>query len=479
VTLARRADPIVAVATAAGRGAIGIVRVSGQGLAPLLPRLVQRPPAPREATYGAFLDARGGVIDRGLVLWFPAPASATGEDVIELQAHGGPVLLELLVVRCIEAAQDAAQQDANEALGRLRPAEPGEFTQRAFLNGKLDLAQAEAVADLIDADTEAAARAAARSLEGAFSNAVNALAEGLAELRALVEATLDFPEEELDFLQQAGAAGRLAALAADLDTLRGEARAGALLSEGLAVVLAGAPNVGKSSLLNALAGREAAIVTPIPGTTRDRIELAVQLRGVPLRLTDTAGLREGWTDPVEGLGIERSREAIARADVVLLLHDLEALADPAGGEAAASADDAIAAAVATAGPARCLHVFNKCDAVAADAREALVAARTGAVVISARTGEGLAALEAALVGGALAQVGAEGAFAARTRHVQALDETATRLRAARALLAAPAPAFELLAEELRGAHGALSAITGAVGADDLLGQIFSRFCIGK
>ena len=311
--LASDRDPIVAIATAPGRGGVGIVRVSAgaAGLDPLLQAVLgDRPLQPRHAHFLPFRAADGGAIDEGIALLFPAPHSYTGETVLELQGHGGPVVLRLLLARCLEAGR---------AIG-LRLAEPGEFTRRAFLNDRLDLAQAEAVADLIDASTESAARAATRSLAGEFSSRVHGLVEDLVELRALVEATLDFPEEEIDFLEAADARGRLAAIRKQLDELARASRQGALLREGLAVVLAGSPNVGKSSLMNALAGEDVAIVTAIAGTTRDRIEKTVQVEGIPLNLIDTAGVRQ-TEDEVERLGIERTLNEVAKADVVLHLVD--------------------------------------------------------------------------------------------------------------------------------------------------------------
>ncbi|MEE9477238.1 MAG: tRNA uridine-5-carboxymethylaminomethyl(34) synthesis GTPase MnmE, partial [Roseateles sp.] len=300
--LARHADPIAAIATAPGRGAVGIVRVSSpQDLTPLIRAVCGRDLKPREATYGPFRDAEGAAIDQGLALHFPAPHSYTGEHVLELQAHGGAVVMQLLLARVIEAGVN------------LRLAEPGEFTQRAFLNGKLDLAQAEAVADLIDASTEAAARSASRALGGALSQEVGVLRDQLIQLRMLVEATLDFPEEEIDFLEKADAFGRLDRLTAQLSAVQARTRQGALLRDGLKVVLAGQPNVGKSSLLNALAGAELAIVTPIPGTTRDKVSQTIQIEGVPLHITDTAGLRDDAADEVERIGVSRSWDAIADA----------------------------------------------------------------------------------------------------------------------------------------------------------------------
>jgi tRNA modification GTPase len=456
--LAALDDPIVAIATAPGRGAVGIVRASGRDLSPLVEAVCGRVLMPRVAHYGPFLDARGEAIDQGLALHFPAPNSYTGEDVLELQAHGGPVVLQLILARLLEAGR---------AIG-LRLAQPGEFTSRAFLNDKLDLAQAEAVADLIDASTEAAARSAGRALAGAFSREIDALAARIVHLRMLVEATLDFPEEEIDFLERAGARRQLDEIDAQLEAVMRRARQGALLREGLRVVLAGAPNVGKSSLLNALAGAELAIVTPIAGTTRDRVSETIQIRGVPVHVVDTAGLREA-SDEVERIGIERSWQAIADADAVLFLHDLSRADDPA-----AQADDAaIAAALARAHAAEPLHVYNKRDLAPAHALP------TGALALSARSGDGLDALREALLERAGAAHVPEGVFIARTRHVEALDRTAQHLALARCHADRRDAALDLFAEELRLAHAALGEITGEFTADDLLGEIFGRFCIGK
>jgi tRNA modification GTPase len=453
--LSRRALPIVAIATAPGRGAVGIVRATGPDLQPLVQALCGRPLAPRMATLLPFRAADGGVIDQGLALYFPAPHSYTGEDVLELQAHGGPVLLQMLLARCLQAGLAID----------LRLAEPGEFTQRAFLNGKLDLAQAEAVADLIDASTEAAARSAGRSLSGVFSQRVQALRERIVRLRMLVEATLDFPEEDIDFLQQAGARGQLRDITTALDALLDGAQQGALLREGIRVVLAGQPNVGKSSLLNALAGAELAIVTPIPGTTRDRVSQTIQIEGVPLHVIDTAGLRNQTDDEVERIGIARSWESIADADSVLFLHDLTRR-----GQADYEAAEAQIAAQLPAS-AKLLHVHTKCDLVVAGPAEG--------ISLSARTGAGLQALRQALLQRAGWHTVPEGLFIARARHVQALQRTREHLERAWALGDERAAPLELLAEELRLAHDALGEITGQFSADDLLGEIFSRFCIGK
>ncbi len=466
--LTRHREPIVAIATAPGRGAVGILRVSGQDVAPVIAALCGRVLKPRHATHLPFLDADGSAIDQGLALHFPAPQSYTGEDVLELQAHGGPVVLQLLLARCL---------DAGVGIG-LRLAEPGEFTQRAYLNDKLDLAQAEAVGDLIDASTEAAARSAGRSLQGAFSAEIDALAHRLVNLRMLVEATLDFPEEDIDFLQKADAAGQLDGIATDVDGVLDRARQGALLREGMHVVLAGQPNVGKSSLLNALAGAELAIVTPIPGTTRDKVSQTIQIEGVPVHVTDTAGLRDA-ADEVERIGVARSWAEIESADAVLFLHDLTRLGEPEYDAHEAQIAQRLSASLNARG--RLLHVFNKADA----ARDA--AANTAPadppsehrVVLSAQTGEGLEALRRLLLQLAGWHALPEGVFIARARHVQALQHTRGHLERAQAEARSSMPALDLLAEELRLAHRALCQITGEFTPDDLLGEIFSRFCIGK
>lgn len=461
-------DPIVAVATASGRGAVGIVRVSGKSLAPFVHALLGRSLKPREATYLPFGDAEGQPIDHGLALWFPAPHSYTGEDVLELQGHGGPVVLQLLLARCLAVAVGAG-------LERLRLARAGEFTERAFLNDKLDLAQAEAVADLIDASTEAAARSASRSLAGAFSKRIHALRDALINLRMLVEATLDFPEEEIDFLKKADAEGQLNRLNTALLAVQAEAKQGALLRDGLRVVIAGQPNAGKSSLLNALAGAELAIVTPIAGTTRDVVQQTIQIEGVPLHVIDTAGLRESPdVDEVEKIGIERAWGQIEKADAVLFLHDLTRCADPDYQQA----DAAIAAAL----PAglSVLSIWNKWDRCEPDTWAAL-AERRGAddIDLSAKSGHGLDVLRQRLLALAGWQPSTDGVFMARERHMQALVRVRAHLEAAQTLLKAQAEHLDLLAEELRLAQNSLGEITGEFSADDLLGEIFSRFCIGK
>jgi len=463
------ADPIVAIATASGRGALGIVRVSGDDLAPLVVVLCGRMPRPREATYLPFRDAAGAAIDHGLAIFFPAPHSYTGEDVLELQAHGGPVVLQLLLARCLEAASTVDPVRQRAILANLRIARPGEFTERAFVNDKLDLAQAEAVADLIDASTEAAARSAARSLEGAFSREVEALAETLIELRALVEATLDFPDEEIDFLSAADARGRLARATVALDAVLARARQGALLRDGIQVVLAGQPNVGKSSLLNALAGAELAIVTATPGTTRDKVGQTIQIDGVPVHVVDTAGLREA-VDEVETIGVARSWAEIERADAIVFLHDLTRLGDAGYDEREAAIAARLPSRLAAEG--RVLDVFNKVDARPA-------AAVDDGLLVSAATGQGLDLLRRRLLELAGWQAAPEGLFIARARHVHALQRARAHLGHAAAHAEQGASALELFAEELRLGHDALGEITGAFTSEDLLGAIFGRFCIGK
>jgi tRNA modification GTPase TrmE len=446
-------DPIAAIATAPGRGGIGVVRISGPDLAPLARALFGRDLQPRHAHYLPFRAADGEVLDQGIVLYFRAPHSYTGEDVLELQGHGGPAVLRRILARCLEAGA---------ALG-MRLAEPGEFTRRAFLNDRMDLAQAEAVADLIEASSEAAARGAMASLSGEFSRRVNGLAERIVHLRMLVEATLDFPEEEIDFLEKYQARGTLAALADDLDALIAQARQGVVLREGLHVVLAGEPNVGKSSLLNALAGDEVAIVTPIAGTTRDKVVQQIHLDGVPLHIVDTAGLRE-TDDTVESLGIARTWQEIARADVILHLHDAR---QPSG-----ALDTEIAAR--RPGKAPVLTVYNKIDLLPADAR-----LPEGVLGISAREGTGLDVLRAELLRIAGWNPGGESPWLARERHMVALEDARAHLREAAVHAAQDDRVLDLFAEELRLAHEALCRITGEFSSDDLLGEIFSSFCIGK
>jgi len=438
------AESIVAIATAPGRGGVGVVRVSGDKVSAIATAILGRLPAPRHATYCRFLDADGATLDEGIALVFAAPHSFTGEHVLELQGHGGPVVLNLILQRCVE-------------LGA-RLAEPGEFSRRAFLNGKLDLAQAEAVADLIDAASAEAARSAVRSLSGAFSARIAELVEALTRLRMLVEATLDFPEEEIDFLRDADAFGRLDAIDASLQAVRAQAKQGAMLREGLTVVLIGQPNVGKSSLMNQLAGFEAAIVTEIAGTTRDTVREAIQIEGVPLHLIDTAGLRE-TEDAVEKIGIARTWAAVDKADVALLLVD-----------AAHGLGERESAILQRLPQVARLTIHNKIDVTAEAPRMV-----GDEIWLSAKTGAGIELLRGKLLEAAGWLAAGEGAFMARARHLDALGRAAGHLAAARE----SAAQLELFAEELRLAQAALSEITGEFTADDLLGEIFSTFCIGK
>ena len=441
-------DTIAAVATAAGRAGIGVVRVSGNALGEFAKLLIGKIPLARHATLAKFSDSKGELIDQGIALYFPAPASYTGEDVLELHGHGGDAVLRSLLQRCLE-------------LGA-RMAAPGEFTQRAFLNDKLDLAQAEAVADLIDAATTEAARSAVRSLSGEFSDHVHALVKDLIDLRMLVEATLDFPEEEIDFLHAANAYGRLEAIEEKLKSVFTTAKQGSLLRSGILIAIIGRPNVGKSSLLNQLAGEQLAIVTDIPGTTRDPVRAPIQLDGVPLHIVDTAGLRD-TVDVVERLGVERSWAAAEQASIVL--HMIDATVGITTG------DRAIRERL---GERRVIEVFNKVDLVSAP-RQFAAPDTQKRVFISARTGQGLDMLKAELLHAVGWQPSGEGVFAARERHLQALTRAKTHLHGARQ----QRTQLELLAEELRQAQNALSTITGEFTADDLLGEIFSRFCIGK
>lgn len=451
---------IAAIATAPGRGGVGVVRLSGQNLLPLAQVLSGgKTPKPRVAMYTDFTDDQDRVIDNGLLLFFAAPASFTGEDVIELQGHGGPVVMQMLLQRCLQ-------------LGA-RLAEPGEFTKRAFLNNKLDLAQAESVADLIDASSQSAARMAVRSLKGAFSSEIHQLVDELITLRMLVEATLDFPEEDIDFLQAADAAGKLEHVQSALEHVLLHAEQGALLREGMKVVLVGAPNVGKSSLLNALAGEEVAIVTDIAGTTRDTVREQITLDGVPVHIIDTAGLRK-TDDVVEKIGIERSQQAVQQADVALILVDQREGINETTAEILAQLPAGL----------HKIEVHNKIDLTGEGATS--VPRETGqlhaftdaetVIALSAKNGVGLDLLRQAL----LQQVGwqgeSEGLFLARTRHIQALQQAQQELGYASQC---QHDQIELFAEHLRLAQNALNEITGEFSADDLLGVIFSRFCIGK
>ncbi len=442
------ADPIAAVATAPGKGGIGVVRISGRDIGAVIAGIVGQALLPRVATMAEFRDANGVAMDRGLALYFEAPRSYTGEHVLELHGHGGPIVQNLILRRALE-------------LG-CRLAAPGEFTRRAFLNGKLDLAQAEAVADLIDAASARAASAAMRSLEGDFSRQINLVRDRLIELRALLEATLDFPEEEIDFLERAQALARLEEICATLAQVLQRSRQGARLRSGFTIVLAGRPNVGKSSLLNMLAGEEAAIVTAVAGTTRDAVVRSIVIEGMAVNVIDTAGLRAA-ADEVELLGMARTRREIERADLVL--HVVEA--------GVVTPEDESAAKAIPAGIAR-LTVHNKID-VSGEAPGI-----DGDIArLSAKTGVGLDALRQELLRRGGLDGAGEDVIIARERHLVALEHAAAAATAANAHLTLPVAALELAAEELRLAQEALNTITGAFGADDLLGEIFGRFCIGK
>ena len=446
-------EPIVAIATAPGQGGIGVVRVSGKNLLPLTQTLFSTPLKARHAHYLDFNDANGTPIDKGIVLFFPAPHSYTGEDVLELQGHGGPAVLRRLLERCLEAGAH---------LG-LRHAEPGEFTHRAFLNDRIDLAQAEAVADLIEASSEAAARSAMASLSGAFSHQVNALDERIVHLRMLVEATLDFPEEEIEFLEKYQAHEQLVSIQNDLNEILQQASQGMILREGLHVVLAGQPNVGKSSLLNALAGDDIAIVTPVAGTTRDKVVQQIHINGVPIHIIDTAGLRD-TDDTVERIGIERTWSEIEKANVIIHLQDIRSPEDPLDSD------------ITERLPARTpvLNVFNKLDL--ATEKPTSTDSR---LYISAKSGDGLNELRQRLLDIAGWKPTSESPWLARERHVNALKSAAGHLELAAQHAQFNDSVLDLFAEELRLAHEDLCAITGQFTSDDLLGEIFSSFCIGK
>jgi len=448
--------PIIAVATAPGKAGVGVVRLSGQHLRPIIKALFQRDLLPRQATLLSLRDAGGQLIDQLVAIYFAAPASFTGEDVLELQCHGGPQLLELVMRRCLELGKEAG----------LVIAEPGEFTLRAYLNNKVDLAQAEAIADLIDAQSEAAVRGAARSLQGAFSDDINSLIEEITQLRILVESTLDFPEEEIEFLENAQARDRLLAVKAKLQALRNNAKQGKILRDGIQLVLAGAPNVGKSSLLNRLAGEEVAIVTPIAGTTRDRVKESIQIEGVPMHIIDTAGLRQ-TSDEVEAKGIERTWDAIRLADLIIFL---------TAPNAEKEAND-LRVQILDAAPANCpvLELMNKSDLL--DKNSGVI--KDSALLISAKTGEGVEALKQKI----LETVGwsgpQEGAIVARRRHLDCLERAAEHIEKSEKFAANGNNSLELFAEELSLAQNHLGQITGKLLPDDLLGKIFSQFCIGK
>ena len=443
------ADTIAAIATASGIGGIGVVRVSGGLCLTIATQILGHCPTPRYAAYLPFYDAQQTLIDRGIAIFYPNPNSYTGEDVLELQAHGGTAVMQMLLARCIE-------------LGA-RQAEPGEFTRRAYLNDKIDLAQAEAVADVINASTIEAARSAVRSLSGEFSNSINAVLAKLINLRMYVEACLDFPEEEIDFITQGKVAEKLSAIITELNIVFVKAKQGSLLREGLQVVLVGQPNVGKSSLMNQLSGEEVAIVTPIAGTTRDTIKNTIQINGLPLNMIDTAGLRE-TKDEVEKFGIARTYRALENAQVALLLVD----AAHGIGENEKSILTHLPQEIAK------IWVHNKIDTTQEQAK-ILENANEPHIYLSAKTGEGIELLKQQLLKIAGFQQNAEGVFMARARHLEALIQVGQHLSQA----ASHINSAELVAEELRLAQEALSSITGEFTPDDLLGEIFSKFCIGK
>ena len=442
------ADTIAAIASAQGRGGVGVIRVSGPELNDLIVGILGRIPDSRHASYGSFLGGSGEIIDQGIALYFPAPHSYTGEAVLELQGHGGTVVLQMLLQRCLD-------------LGA-RLAEPGEFTLRAFLNGKLDLAQAESVADLIEASSAQAVRSAMRSLKGDFSGLVHGLSERLISLRMLVEAMLDFPEEEVTADDVETRDRQLAGVLLDLGRTLEAARQGSLLREGAHIVIAGQPNVGKSSLLNKLAGEELALVSSIPGTTRDVIRQSIQIRGVPLHIIDTAGLRTS-EDEVERMGIALAHQTLERADLILMLLDAT--------QGMTSKDAAIIADLPVAIPR--LIVMNKGDLL--QDRAPTGHGLEGAILVSAKTGAGIEALQMRLLQAVGWRDQEGGVFIARERHLRGLTKAQTHLEQARAVLGQS----ELFAEELRLAQSALNDITGEFTSDDLLGEIFSRFCIGK
>jgi len=446
-------DSIAAIATAPGRGGVGIIRVSGALALMAAQAIGAITPKPRQAHYCPFLDGKQQVIDEGVLLYFPAPHSFTGEDVLELQAHGGPVVLDMLLRRCLQ-------------LG-VRQARPGEFSERAFLNDKLDLAQAEAIADLIEAGSEQAARNALRSLQGEFSRRIHALCEQLTQLRIYIEAAIDFPEEEIDFLADGQVLARLKALQQALNEVLHQASQGVLLREGMTLVIAGAPNAGKSSLLNALAGRDSAIVTDIPGTTRDLLREHIQIDGMPLHIIDTAGLRES-TDPVEQIGIGRAISAISEADLVLLVTDTSQSQAPTWPALLGEAPK----------PSRTCIIRNKADITGQP--PACTENENGStqITLSAKTGSGLELLREYLKQRMGFSASGEGTFSARRRHLEALRQGALYLQQGKQQLTQNA-APELLAEELRRAQQALGEITGQISSDELLGRIFSSFCIGK
>ena len=453
---ASRKIPIVAIATAPGKAGVGIIRISGEGLQDLAFAITNTRLHPRKATLIDLRNHDGRIIDSCLAIYFSAPHSFTGEDVLELQCHGGPQLLDLVVQRCLQLGQGAG----------LVMAEPGEFSLRAFLNEKIDLAQAEAIADLIDAQSHAAVMGAARSLQGAFSDDIHRLVQALTQLRILVESTLDFPEEEIEFLENAHARQQLTDIQEQLQRLLGAAKQGQILRDGVQLVLVGAPNVGKSSLLNCLAGEEVAIVTAVAGTTRDRVKQSITLDGVPIHIIDTAGLRQ-TSDEVEAIGIERTWASIRTADLLLYIEAPDAQ----------TADGALYAEVVAALPAGCtsLRLINKADLLGGV--NGVTEPET--LFISAKTGAGIPELKNAILTRVGWQAGQEDVLISRQRHIDCLLHAEAALNKASLCALQGNRALELFAEELRLAQEHLGQITGRLLPDDLLGKIFSQFCIGK
>lgn len=452
-------DPIIALATAKGRASVGIIRLSGKGVLQISKALCHSELAPRYATLIKFEDVGGELIDEGLAILFPGPHSYTGEDVLELQCHGSSAGLSLLLDHCLSLGQQF----------QLRLAQPGEFTERAFLNGKIDLAQAEAIADLIDASSALAAKSAAKSLKGDFSKKIEVFLQALIELRALTEATLDFPEEEIDFIEQHDVFSRLEKILLNIHEVKKSAQQGSIIRDGLTIVLVGQPNVGKSSLMNALAGEDVAIVTDVAGTTRDRLKETIQIDGIPLHIIDTAGLRE-TADSVEQIGIERTWKSIEQADLVL--HLMDASHGSSISETDQMLIEKIQCVAAKKVPIRI--VWNKIDQCSI----AQIQDKTH-FYVSAKTGQGLELIKQELLAVAGWQPESEGGILARKRHIEALFEAEVHIEASLQLLKEQACSVELAAEEMRLAQEALSKITGQFLPDDLLGKIFSTFCIGK
>ena len=471
--ISQRDDPIIALATPPGRGAIGVIRISGKDLKNYIYKLTARYLKPRAAQLVIIKDDSGNQIDQVLALYFPAPHSYTGEDILELQGHGGSVVLQMLIKHCLSLA-NATRYEETPCLPYLRLARPGEFTERAYLNHKIDLIQAEAVADLIDANTEAAARSAVNSLEGEFSSKVMAIKENIINLRLQIEACLDFPEEDIDFIEQLQVRCRIEKLRDGLIELIKQAEKGRLLRDGLKLVIAGLPNVGKSSILNALSGVDAAIVTEIAGTTRDILTQSIEIEGVPIYLLDTAGIRDlGLADQVEKIGISRAWEQISNADMVMVVQDLSLVGDISYGEKQKELLNSILNTNIAKRPV--LIVNNKIDKYIGE-REIC----DQEVFISALTGEGIENLKKIILETSGKQLGLnEGVKTARYRHLNALHKVQIHLDNAVNIASVKQIQIDLLAEEIRLAQNELSVLTGNFTSDDLLGEIFSRFCIGK